>query len=147
MYILAFYIDKNIYGLPLEQVDRVVPALAYTELPRAPEIVQGVIDVAGSIVPVIDFRKRFGLEQKAISIDDQLILAHNKKRPFALFCNQALGIKEVEELPNHSIVLVGEQLVKGVARLADGLVLIHDLNLFLTQNEDNTLDEALRHQA
>jgi len=61
--ILVFILDEQRYGLDLDAVDRVVRAVAVTLLPDAPEVVLGIINVQGRIVPVINMRNCFRLHE------------------------------------------------------------------------------------
>jgi purine-binding chemotaxis protein CheW len=70
-----FTLDAGRYALSLEVVERVVPALELTPLPTAPDIVQGVFNLHGRIVPVMNLRRRFGLPERAIELSDHLIVA------------------------------------------------------------------------
>ena len=57
--IVVFALDEPRYALPLSAVERVVRAVEITPLPKAPEIVLGVINMQGQVVPAVDIRKRF----------------------------------------------------------------------------------------
>ncbi len=59
--ILVFTLDEFSYALPLGNVLRVIHAIAIRNLPQSPEIISGIINVQGQIIPVINIRKRFGL--------------------------------------------------------------------------------------
>ncbi len=72
---VVFGLDEHSFALRLSAVVRVVRAVEVTPLPRAPEIVLGVINVQGRITPVFDVRKRFRLPAREISLSDQFIIA------------------------------------------------------------------------
>ena len=63
--ILIFTLDQLSYALPLPAVVKVIHALEIRHLPKAPEIISGIINVKGQIIPVADIRKRFGLAELA----------------------------------------------------------------------------------
>ena len=65
-----------------------------TPLPEAPEIVLGVIDLQGNIVPVMSMRKRFGLSEPEASLSDQLIVADTGTRSIALLVSSVSGVTE-----------------------------------------------------
>ncbi len=58
---IVFTLDEQRYALHLSAVERVICVVEITPLPKAPEIVLGIINVGGQIIPVIDMRKRFRL--------------------------------------------------------------------------------------
>ena len=63
--LVAFMLDGQRYGLRLSVVERVVRAVEVTSLPSAPDIVMGVINLAGQIVPVVNIQRRFRLRKKS----------------------------------------------------------------------------------
>jgi purine-binding chemotaxis protein CheW len=143
--IVLFTLDEPRYALYLSSVERVVRAVEITPLPKAPEIVLGVINAQGRILPVLDIRKRFRLPAREISVDDRFIIARTARRPVALVVDSVAGVRE---LTDQQMVSVEQSLpfaeyLKGVAKLEDNLVLIHDLDQFLSLDEERVLDTAL----
>ncbi len=143
---LVFTLDGHRYALYLPAVDRVFRAVEITPLPKGPEIVLGVVNMQGSIVPVVNIRRRFRLPEREAGPGDQLILAHTSRRPVALLVD---SVVEVIEGPGQGIVAAQEFLprvehVEGVLKLRDGMVLIHDLDTFLSFDEEERLGEAVK---
>ena len=68
MSLVIFFLDDRRYGLRLDAVERVLPALDVTPLPKAPEIVLGLINLKGKIIPVLDVRRRFRLQEREIGL-------------------------------------------------------------------------------
>lgn len=142
---LAFALDGRRYALPLLAVDKVVRVVEITPLPKAPDIVLGVVNIQGRVIPVINMRRRFCLPERDIALTDQLVVAHTVRRPVALVVNAVL---DVIACPAQSLIAVENVLpnieyVEGVAKLAGGLILIHDLDQFLSLEEENFLAHAL----
>jgi purine-binding chemotaxis protein CheW len=141
---LSFRLDDWLYGIPLDTVERVIRIVEITPLPKAPAIILGVIDLEGRIVPVADIRGRFGLPARDLMLTDQLIVAHTGKRAIALLVDRT---GEILSPPRHDVtpaeaILPHLALVAGVAKLDDGTLLIHDLNRFLSLEEEEALDAA-----
>jgi purine-binding chemotaxis protein CheW len=141
---LLFTLDDRRFALPVAQVREAVPAVAVTPLAGAPGVVEGVIDVHGTIAPVLDLRARFGLPAKAVSADEHLVLAHAGPRLVALRVDRAT---DVATLDDAAVAARADdpalRHLAGVASLADGLVLVADLEAFLTQGEGAALAAAL----
>jgi len=142
---LVFRLDRSRYGLPLESVVEVLPAVALTPLPKAPAIVEGVIDLRGRVVPVLDIRSRFRLPARPMDVADHLIVARAGGRTVAIRADEAIDLVRLEapDVEPLDPVVPGAAYVAGVARTADGLVLLHDLLTFLTRAESDDLDRAL----
>ena len=143
--IVLFKLDEVTYGLHLSAVERVVNAVEITPLPMAPEIVMGVINFQGNIIPVMNLRKRFNLPLREIEPEDQLVIAHMQQRLVMLPVDTVSGIHELEsyQLSDKEGVLVYTDYLSDIAKIDDDIVLIHDLEKFLLPDEQKMLDESL----
>ena len=144
-FVLVFEVAANRLALDLEVVERVVPMVAVSALTGSPAAVLGVIDAAGQVVPVFDIRRRFGLAERAYGPDASLLLARSRRRAVAVAIDEPLGVREVGAAPFAAgeALPPGMEHVSGVVALDDGLVLIHDLETFLTEAEERLLAPAL----
>lgn len=111
-------------------------------LPRAPAIVMGVIDVRGEILPVVDLHRRFGLPSKPMDLHDHLVVVQGRTRRMALHVGRHVDLVPALAADLDHAVDVAPY-ARGAARLTDGLVVIHDVDAFLTPAEHSLLDEAL----
>jgi purine-binding chemotaxis protein CheW len=145
--LLVFELAGARYALDLSSVREVVRAVFITPLPGAPAVVEGVISVRGEIVPVYDFRARFGLAARPLHPDDIIVTAWTGERRVGIRCEGTEWVRDiprgmVEDAPAFAPGSSGHRLA-GVVRLDDGLVLIHDLRTFLEQSENAELERAL----
>jgi purine-binding chemotaxis protein CheW len=143
--ILLVRVGGERYGVPLGAVREIVRAVAITPLPGAPRVVEGVIDVRGQVVPVLNLRRRFGHPEKPLDPSERIVLVHAGERPAALRVDEAEGLADLVAgaVEDARAVTPGAEHVAGVAKLADGVVLIHDPAAFLSQAEAAVLDEAM----
>ena len=142
---VVFTLDSQRYGLPLRVVERIVRAVEVTPLPQAPGIVLGVVNVQGRVIPVIDLRRRFGLTERTLGLSDQMVVACTARRPVILVADAVHGVLDY---PGEAAVAAQQMLpglvhLAGVVKLDDGLVLIQDLEQFLSLDEDQALSRAL----
>lgn len=138
-------LDELRIGLPLAIVERVIHAVYITPLPSAPDIVLGVVNIQGRVIPVVNIRRRFRLEDRQIALTDRLVIAHTAHRPVALVADAVSAVLEYPEpaLVDAENILPGLEYVDGVAKLEDGLILIHNLNRFLSLDEESALEHAM----
>jgi len=139
--------DAQRYALPLFSVDRVVCAVQAAPLPAAPDIVRGIINVQGELVPVVDMRQRLGLPPREAVPADRIVIARSARRKVAFFIDAIGG---VVDYPDDRIVPAvritpGARRIAGVVMLDDGMILIDDLDRLLSLEEEAVLDEALFH--
>jgi purine-binding chemotaxis protein CheW len=143
--VLLFTLEAQRYALPLEDVRELVRAVRLTPLPRAPAVVEGLLDLRGELLPVLDVRRRFRLPARRLSPSDHLIVAQAGARRIALRVDRAEGLLALEpgQFDSSPRELPGVGYVAGALKLPDGLVLLHDLRTFLSQAEALELEEAL----
>lgn len=145
---VLFFLDDRRYALHLGVVERVIPAVEITPLPKAPDIVLGLITIRGKIIPVFNMRRRFRLPDRETELTDHFIIADTSKRTVALPAESVSGVIQIfeGEITESTDILPALDYVEGVVKLKDGLLLIHDLESFLSLEEETALDEALNDQ-
>lgn len=143
--LVVFALHGERFALQGRAVREAVRAVAVAALPDAPGVVEGVINYRGRLAPVLDVRARFGLPPQRLDPGQHFILAEAGSRLVALRVDRALDLLEVpaDAIESAASVAPGSRRTEGVARLADGLVVIHDLERFLSLDEGNALDGAL----
>lgn len=143
--LVVFTLDGCRYGLHLAAVERVVRIVDITPLPKAPAIVSGIVNVQGRVIPVVDVRSRFRLPEREPTLSDQLVIARTSRRPVALVADRVTDVVDVpdQDVAAAETILPGMQYVEGVLKLADGMILIHDLGSFLSLEEAVSLDNAM----
>lgn len=143
--LVSFVIDEQRYALYLSAVERIICAVEVTPLPKAPDIVLGLINLHGQIIPVFNIRKRFNLPEREIDLNDKLIIANTKRRIVGLPVD---AVHSVLEYPEQDIIrpeniLPGTEYLDGVVRLDNGMILIHNMDRFLSLEEEKTLCNAM----
>ncbi len=142
---VIFLLDDQKFALHLSSVKRIIQVVEIRNLPKAPEIVLGLINMQGRIVPVFDIRKRFRMPDRDVELNDQLMIAQTSKRTVALLVDY---VSDVVEIPEEGIVTGGDILpdleyVEGVMKTEGGMIYIHDLERFLSLHEEKVLDDAM----
>lgn len=141
----VFVIEGQRYALPVTVVERVLPMVAVSPLPQAPAVVLGVISVHGQVVPVVDFRRRVGLAPRDYGVGSHLLVARTRRRALAIAVDEALGVRDVppEAVTGADALLPGIGHVTGIVALPEGLLYVHDLETFLSLDEERGLSDAL----
>lgn len=118
--------------------------VATVPLPGAPPSVEGAIDLRGTLVGVVDLRARFGLPVRTARASDHLVVVAVAGMALALRVDR---VADLDEVPGDQVTppppLPGAVSARGLARLDDGLVLIYDLDAFLTADEAAAMAAAL----
>ena len=142
---LVFLLDDQRYALHLPAIDRVVRMVHITPVSSAPDILLGIVNLEGVVIPVMDVRRRFNLPEREISLSDRLIFARTKRRSVALIADTVSGVIECSEYSLISAERILPELahVEGVIKFEDGLILIHNLDKFLSLEEEAAVDLAV----
>lgn len=143
--LLVFTLNDWRCALPLAAVAATHRAVAVTALPGAPYKVMGIINVRGTVLPAIDLRTCFGFARQPLSPDQHIVLGRTSRRPVALIVDGISGVIECAQdaVAAAGDVLPGLESIEGVVKLEDGMVLIHDLDRFLSLEEAAALDHAM----
>lgn len=143
--VLTFELGGTRFGMLAASVREVYPSATIAPLPRAPSAVEGVLDVRGAMTPVFDLRSRLGIAPRVQGPDDHLIIADAGERLVVVRVDRALDLVHVQaqDIEPAGGLDAGLANVTGVARLPDGLVVIHDLARFLSSEESEQLAAAL----
>ena len=147
--LVIFTLDESRFALLLSAVERVVRVVEITPLPKAPDIVLGIIDVQGGIIPVVNVRRRFRLPKREMQLNDQIVIARTVKRTVALLADDVTGVMACPKarIVEAEKVVSGMEFVEGIVKIDEGMILIHNLDTFLSLDEEKSLDDALRESA
>ena len=151
MDILTFELDHRPYAFMADSVVRVVQMVGISPLPGAPSVIEGVVNVRGTMVPVYDLRTRFGLPARPVDPAQHLVILTAGQRPVAVRVD---AVEDFISVPDSDIThpaalgesgIGGEPTghIAGIAATVSGTTVICDLAEFLSFSESATLDEAL----
>ncbi|HOJ36996.1 MAG TPA: chemotaxis protein CheW [Ignavibacteriales bacterium] len=146
---LTFELDKEIFAIDVSQVKEVLDFTKITKIPRTPDFMLGVINLRGSVVPVIDIRKKFGMNISEITINTCIIVLEIEYENELLTIGAiADSVKEVFELEPKDIepapkigTKMNIEFIKGMGKRNDDFVIILDINKIFTQNELEFINE------
>jgi purine-binding chemotaxis protein CheW len=148
-HLVVFNVDEQRYALPLATIQRVLCMVEVTPLPKAPEVVLGLVDLHGELIPVMSMRIRLGLRVMETSLSEQIIVAQTATRSVGLLVDRVSGVVECkrEEITETAVIVPDAKYVEGVLRMEDGILFIHNLEQFLSQHEEEELSGALARAA
>jgi len=143
--LLIFCIEGSRYAIHLKDVERVVRAVEIMPLPEGPDIVTGVINVHGQVIPILNIRRKFRLQERVIDPDDNIVIVKGSKWTVAFAVDSVEGIitrKQEEIIPAESI-LPDMQYTEGVVKIHDNIVFLHDIDKALSLEEKDKLEAVL----
>jgi purine-binding chemotaxis protein CheW len=143
--LLAFEIDGFQFGVHLESVQRVVQAVEIQPVPDLPAILLGLINVHGSVTPVLNTRKRLGLPEKALELTDFFVITNDGKQQIALIVDSIQGVINYssDQIVNVDSVKTDDAAVT-VLRIIDGLLLLYDPDKSLNLDQWSSLSIVMQ---
>lgn len=144
--LLIFSIDHKKFALDTNDVSKVLLAAEPTKIDNAPSIVLGVLDVYGDVIPILDFRKRLGIQPKEIELNDKIIIAFKGQSKIGFFVDDIIGTISNDESASVATdeVWPGIEFISQIARHEGSLYLMADLEKFLSAEEENILQKSLK---
>jgi purine-binding chemotaxis protein CheW len=135
LHIVGFRVGAETFGVPITCVHEIVRVPEITNVPDSAEFVEGVINLRGKIVSVVDLRKRFGEKTSAPDKKNRVMVVESEGKLVGLIVDAA---SEVMKIPHSDVeppptVLSDNEAgyVTGVGKLKDRLVILVDLNRVL----------------
>ncbi|MGB8472622.1 MAG: chemotaxis protein CheW [Candidatus Acidiferrum sp.] len=144
--IVGFRIGNETYGVLIGAVREIVRVPEITAVPSAPDTVEGVINLRGKIIPVMDLRKRFGHTEIKPDKKNRILVVELEKKMLGLIVNSASEVLKIPpseiEAPG-SVFADGESgYVTGVGKLNGRLIILLDISKLLHRPELKRLEEA-----
>lgn len=148
MQLVGFNINEEEFGVDILMVQEIIRSAPVTAVPNSPEFVEGVINLRGDIIPVIDLRKRLYLYQEGGASEGNWILILNiKDRVIGFIVDRVTEVMKVDERkiePPPDIVVVGleNQYIRGVCDVDGTLLIILNFERILFSEEYNLLQDV-----
>lgn len=135
----CFRVENLLYGLDIMRIREIVRPLKITPIPRSPAFVEGVVNLRGAVIPVVDLRRRFDLEIPPVDRHTRVMICSIGGRVVGLQVDEVAEVrryvrKDIQPAP-HFIKGSGAEFFLGVCRRDDDLVMILDLDRILSSEE------------
>jgi purine-binding chemotaxis protein CheW len=144
--LVGFELGNEKFGVDILSVKEIIRTVEITRVPRAPDFVEGIINLRGEVIPIIDLRLRLGVEKKAFDKTTRLIVVELDSQQVGFVVDvvsQVLRLpKETIEPPPDMVTGVDSAYLEGVIRVEDHLLMLLDLKRILSHNEQRTLKDV-----
>jgi len=136
---VVFRLGNEEYGVPITQVKEINRLTTATKVPKSPVFIEGIINLRGQIIPIIDMKKRFDLVYNEYTADARVIVIQIGQQTFGIevdAVSEVLRINtgNIEKAP--SIVSgIDARYITGVAKVGERLLIILDLDKLLSEEE------------
>lgn len=142
--LVIFRLAQEEYGLPITKVQEINRLVPITKLPQTPDFMEGIINLRGRIIPVIDLRKRFQLAVADYTEDNRIIIVEVNGQTVGIIVD---AVTEVVRLAAASVeppppsFIIDAQYIHGVGKLDERLLILLDIDKILTSQEEIVLKQ------
>lgn len=141
--LVIFCLDKEYYGIQIADVESIIKMMPITRMPHAPQFVEGVINLRGAVLPVVDLRKRFGLTYQESNRQTRIIVVTLDGLKVGTIVDsvaEVMTVSDTDIVPTPSMVTTMDStFITGIAKINDRLIIMLDLTKVLTLNEQSNL--------
>jgi purine-binding chemotaxis protein CheW len=135
----------ELYGVPIACVQEIIRMQPITVVPNSPAFVEGMTNLRGRVIPVMDLRARFGLEATTTNGHTRIVVAELGEHTVGLIVDGVSEVLRVAadmiEPPSSLVTTADSAYLRGVAKLEDRLILLLNLACILSPQEQTTLAE------
>lgn len=145
--LVVFDLSTESYGVDIGAVREIIRLQEITKVPRTPEFVEGVINLRGGVIPVIDLRKRFELPVADETRDNRIVVVDISGQNIGVVVDavtEVLRINTESIEPPSSVITTSEsEYLLGIVKLDDRLIILLDLNQVLSEADQEVLEEMV----
>ncbi len=146
--IVSFKIGEEEFGVDILKVQEINRLVQITQVPNAPNFIEGVMNLRGRVVPIVNLRKRFGLPLKEYDKNTRIIVVDLNGKTVGFIVDSVSEVlrvsKSVVEPPPELVSGIDSEYIIGIAKLDDRLLILLDLEKILTVEEKQTLKETFQ---
>ncbi len=141
--LVTFHIGEEEFGVEILKVQEIIRTMAITRVPKAPVFVEGVINLRGKVIPIVDLRKRFGMAAQKHDKHTRIIVIEINAVIIGFVVD---SVSEVLRIPSGTVeppppIISGieSEYISGVGKLPDRLLILLDLDRLLSKGEQGML--------
>ena len=147
--LVVFSIKNEEFGVDITQVKEIVKLTDITFVPKAPQFIEGVINLRGHIVAIVDLAKRLGFPSSPRDDDTRIIVVEIGSSLVGMIVDSVsevlkLPAGSIEEVPSLIETEVPEHYIRGVGKLTDKLLILLDLDKVLSPEETMHIEQHIK---
>jgi purine-binding chemotaxis protein CheW len=146
VHVVSFSLGSEEYGVDISQVQEIIRMVEITHVPRAPHFMEGVINLRGQLIPIIDLRTRFGMPRADQTKSTRIVVTEIGSKRVGIVVDAVsevlnIPLEQVENAPE-MIAGVGTEYIQGVGKVGERLIILLDLTMVISGEEKAELETA-----
>lgn len=144
--VVSFRLGNEEYGVDISQVQEIIRLVEITHVPRAPHFMEGVINLRGQLIPIIDLRTRFGMPRIDATKSTRIVVTEIASKRVGMIVDSVSEVlnmptEQVEDAPE-MVAGAGTEYIAGVGKINDRLVIMLDLTMVISSQEKHELQNT-----
>lgn len=144
--LVSFKIGSEEFGVDILKVQEINKMVPITKVPNSPVFVEGVINLRGKVIPIIDFRTRLGLNRIEQTKDTRIVVVDVEGKTIGFIVDSVSEVlripANITEAPPELVTGIDSEFIKSVGKLEDRLLILIDLNKILSTKEKSELNNV-----
>ncbi len=137
--LVSFKVGEEEFGVDILKVQEINKMTLITRVPNAPDFVEGVINLRGRVIPIVDLRKRLGMPEKQHDKNTRIIVVEIVSKTIGFVVDAVSEVlrisRDITEKPPELVAGIDADYITAVAKLEDRLLILLDLDKVLTKEE------------
>jgi purine-binding chemotaxis protein CheW len=147
---LTFRLGEECYAIPILKIKEIIGMMAITKIPKLPKFIKGVINLRGKIIPVVDLRIKFGLEEKQYDERTSIIVMEIQTESTTNINGVVVDtVREVMDIPEGNIEPppqygndVDQEFLTGMGKVGDDVIMLLDVDRIFSESEKDILESV-----
>jgi purine-binding chemotaxis protein CheW len=141
---VTFMIGDETYGVGVEKVKEIIGMTDITHVPNTAYFMEGVINLRGTVVPVVDMRKKFKMEKRQYDTYTVIIIVEVKERLIGMIVDSvsdvvSIPISSIQSTP-HFTAKIQTEFIDGIGQIDNTLIIILNVEMILSEEEIEDID-------
>jgi purine-binding chemotaxis protein CheW len=143
--VVSFALGSEEYGVDIAQVQEINRMVTVTHVPQAAQFMEGVINLRGRLIPIIDLRTRFGMERAERTKNTRIVVTEIGSKRLGMVVDSVsevlrIPVEQIEDAPD-LVAGVDSEYIRGVGKLDDRLIILLDLGRVISADEKSELQK------
>ncbi len=144
--VVSFKLGSEEYGVDIAQVQEINRMVAVTHVPRAPQFMEGVINLRGQLIPIIDLRTRFAMPRAEHTKNTRIVVTEIGTKRVGMVVDSVsevlrLPVDQIEDAPD-MLTGVDTEYIRGVGKVEDRLIILLDLGRIISGADKRELEAS-----